>query len=308
MKDYSCNKCGKTFKQKCHYTYHINRKIPCTTACSQTLINAENNQIPPSQSLKNLTTIETEKEESPFFKCRFCLREFSRRDNMKRHEEIYCKNKDAPIEQTNLIEKIEKLETVNEELKTANEKLHNELITIKSSLSNIKEPSIINNTTNNTQNNINIIVNNNINMVDFGREQLSMLNEKEKMEILTAGNNAIVRHIQNVHFNKRLPELMNIYRTNMRDNKCHTYENGKWYQTDLNFAIELLIEYGMTDIDDIIEEFPDKSGFSIKNTKDLVHFLKNNNKKMMKEQKTKVGTILYNEREKSIGNKKTAGI
>lgn len=94
----------------------------------------------------------------------------------------------------------------------------------------------------------------------------------------------------------------------MRDNKCHTYENGKWYQTDLNFAIELLIEYGMTDIDDIIEEFPDKSGFSIKNTKDLVHFLKNNNKKMMKEQKTKVGTILYNEREKSIGNKKTAGI
>jgi hypothetical protein len=213
---------------------------------------------------------------------------------MKRHEEVYCKRTTTPVEQSNLIEKIE-------ELKTANEKLHNELITIKSSLTNIKEPSVINN----TQNNINIIVNNNsINMVNFGREQLSMLTEKEKMEILTAGNNAIVRHIQNVHFNKRLPQFMNIYRTNMRDNKCHIYENGKWHQTDLNVAIEFLIEYGLTDIDDIIEEFPDKNGFSIKNTKDMVHYLKNNTKKMMKEQKTKVGTILYNEKEKALAIKK----
>ena len=29
MVKYSCEKCGKSFKQKGHYTNHINRKNPC---------------------------------------------------------------------------------------------------------------------------------------------------------------------------------------------------------------------------------------------------------------------------------------
>lgn len=29
MKEYICIKCNKKFKQKIHYTEHINRKTPC---------------------------------------------------------------------------------------------------------------------------------------------------------------------------------------------------------------------------------------------------------------------------------------
>ena len=29
MVNYSCEKCGKTFKQKCHYMKHLQRKTPC---------------------------------------------------------------------------------------------------------------------------------------------------------------------------------------------------------------------------------------------------------------------------------------
>ena len=29
MVEYTCEKCGKTFKQKGHYTKHLNRKRPC---------------------------------------------------------------------------------------------------------------------------------------------------------------------------------------------------------------------------------------------------------------------------------------
>ena len=29
MVKYICEKCGKTFKQKCHYTKHLQRKTPC---------------------------------------------------------------------------------------------------------------------------------------------------------------------------------------------------------------------------------------------------------------------------------------
>ena len=31
MSQYICNKCGKTFSQKCHYDQHINKKYPCIT-------------------------------------------------------------------------------------------------------------------------------------------------------------------------------------------------------------------------------------------------------------------------------------
>ena len=31
---YTCNKCLKTFDQKCHYTVHINRKFPCISKIS----------------------------------------------------------------------------------------------------------------------------------------------------------------------------------------------------------------------------------------------------------------------------------
>ena len=29
MVEYKCNKCNKIFKQKIHYTNHLNRKFPC---------------------------------------------------------------------------------------------------------------------------------------------------------------------------------------------------------------------------------------------------------------------------------------
>ncbi len=31
MVEYGCDKCGKTFKQKGHYTKHLQRKTPCDT-------------------------------------------------------------------------------------------------------------------------------------------------------------------------------------------------------------------------------------------------------------------------------------
>ena len=29
VKEYTCEKCGKVFSQKCHFTNHLNRKRPC---------------------------------------------------------------------------------------------------------------------------------------------------------------------------------------------------------------------------------------------------------------------------------------
>ena len=31
MSKYICEKCGKVFTQKCHYTKHLNKKKPCVS-------------------------------------------------------------------------------------------------------------------------------------------------------------------------------------------------------------------------------------------------------------------------------------
>ena len=36
MVEYSCQACGKVFKQKCHYEKHLQRKTPCDNTVSYT--------------------------------------------------------------------------------------------------------------------------------------------------------------------------------------------------------------------------------------------------------------------------------
>jgi len=168
---------------------------------------------------------------------------FSRSDALKRHIASYCKTKN--IEMNLLKEENEKLK-----LQLAQCDTHNEtnIVNTTNNTNNTNNTSNnnshnIHNTQNNTLNDNRVIINNNnninVNMVTFGRERLEMLTEEEKLEILKGGVNAILRHMQIVHFNERLPQYMNIYRTNLRDKTCDVYDCGKWRKADLKKMVEL---------------------------------------------------------------------
>jgi hypothetical protein len=104
MKEYSCNLCGKFFNQKCHWVNHTqNKKYPCTRKIDKNnLINKEevgglrgmggnivdiNNiklgesKIEPNNDNKNVE----EEIQKKNLCCRFCLKPFTRSDNLKRH-------------------------------------------------------------------------------------------------------------------------------------------------------------------------------------------------------------------------------
>src|SRR3989338_9403495 len=70
MVKYLCSNCGKEFKRKQHYTYHMNRKTPCFVD-----VNIEK-----SIDRENLT-------------CKLCNTKYSRIDNLKSHVKNVCFNK-----------------------------------------------------------------------------------------------------------------------------------------------------------------------------------------------------------------------
>ncbi len=61
MKEYSCDECGKIFKQKCHWVNHTqNKKYPCVKISSDINSNDSNNNI----IVDNIINEEVGKKES----------------------------------------------------------------------------------------------------------------------------------------------------------------------------------------------------------------------------------------------------
>ena len=83
MTNYSCERCGKEFKQKCHYNEHINHKIPCKITAPESTDLA-----PKSTGLKN----NGESNEDDI-KCNYCGAIFTRGSSLTRHINERCKVK-----------------------------------------------------------------------------------------------------------------------------------------------------------------------------------------------------------------------
>lgn len=114
---------------------------------------------------------------------------------------------------------IKKLEEKNKELDNKNKQLE---LLVKTSKSKTK--NITNNNTNNTTNNGTI---NNINIVQFGREDSSLLNKEEISKILyERGVDGLLASIEVFHFNNRLPQYKNIRLTNFPFGKSEIFQEG----------------------------------------------------------------------------------
>jgi hypothetical protein len=112
MKEYNCEECGKKFKQKCHWVNHTqNKKFPCVKLLikdtkilcggfppQKSTFTPEftpENKIDTNTQTNNNKTINTSKnilEISKIYEkkknnsiCKFCLKQFTRPDSLKRH-------------------------------------------------------------------------------------------------------------------------------------------------------------------------------------------------------------------------------
>jgi hypothetical protein len=210
---YKCKICEKEFKQKCHYTNHLNRLKPCIKLTKKiqdftpnyTILTPKLHQITPMNENR----------------CNYCLKTYCRTNVLKKHL-LICKVKKQEIEEKeNILNKLleqnsllastinQQQEQIQQLIKT-NENLMNHM-KIKQNNKNVKH-----------QNNGTI---NNINIIQFGKEDLSKIDNKEFFEALTEmGYKIPAKMVEKIHINDKYPEYKNIYISDINRGKAMVHD------------------------------------------------------------------------------------
>ena len=308
-KEYKCNICNKMYVSYKSLWDH-NKKFHKTESVSTNQSNqyidqsdnkSENQSINESTMQLNIITNLTSNQinNDKNYKCNYCNNIYKHAQSKHKHQKI-CNKKN-----TNYL-----ISGINDENKNKIDLLEKENLEIKNSLNELKElllknnkihpktlqkinKNLINNTTNN--NNINNTTNNTINnntiinktFVNFYDPiDYKILNEKEKLNILSRPWKSLEESIKTIHFNKKFPEYKNIFITNRKDDNAYIPKDdgNKFSSVSKNEALNDLINSHMDEIESSAPDYEDKLSETILRIKHLNKFIEainDNNKKFI---------------------------
>ena len=290
---YKCKICDKEFKQKSNYTDHLNRIKPCVKLTDESSKNPQITSKIPQNSSKTLKKI-----------CNYCGYETERKDNYNRHL-LSCKIRKRDIEEkeeilNKLLEQNNKLVSTIEELNKRIDKLENEK----------KTNQIQNNR--NVRNQNNGTINNTINIIGFGKEDLSKIDNKEFFEALTQmGYKIPAKMVEKIHINDKYPEYKNIYISDINRGKAMVYDGKKWKLDKYNNISDKLLDKILNFMEERNEEIKDnkniteKRKMNMENKLKILQIMKDYEEEEEKERheylrnqcKDKIKMDLYNNRE-----------
>lgn len=265
-----CPNCKKIFVRKKDLNYHLNeKKIPCIynpnklPKKSQMLTKTLEKE--PKINKKVISELNNEE-----IKCEHCLKTFTKKSNLTRHIENYCKEikknsdyKDIEIKElleqlANKDKQIDMLMEQNSEFKKiiVEEKqdhrketgeLHKMIFDLikketknkanKTNKTNINSQNngVINNSnTTNTSNTANInngTVNNNNITIQFGKEDLSIIDKKHFINLIksnSTGAKIITDLVKMIHFNDEYPQFQNVCMTDLNRDHILLFDGVKW--------------------------------------------------------------------------------
>jgi len=148
-------------------------------------------------------------------------------NELKKQNKLLIDKIDKLIKTTSKAVKVNKMTTSNDNSITNHTNHTNQTNQTNQMNSN---NTITNNQTNNTQN---------IVMVNFGKEDLSIIDEKQFIDRIVKQNKISGVKIPDevlkiIHFNPQYPQLSNIYISDINREKCMVYEDGEWKLSSIN--------------------------------------------------------------------------
>lgn len=219
---YNCENCGKTFTAKNSLTYHTKNN-----ACKK----AEH-------------------------QCKGCGKFYTSATNMYRHMRTVCKDN----LQSNAIEvmdnKYDQIFGRLLQLENENKELRNELDNVKHTGSN--NANMVNNGHINNGNVYNGDVNTmniTVNVVPFGKEDLSKIDKNEMLKVFRSGFNSALRLTETTHFNPKYPEYHNVYISNMKNKYAMTYDGNDWALVMKDELIDKIYDKKRDYIEENMDEF-----------------------------------------------------
>lgn len=230
---YECQRCGYETKRKNNFTRHTNRKIKCIDKCNNNNLITDSNNCLQKLSKLELVIENNCLQKTPIrsqkiikkLECQFCMKVFTRKNNLVRHEKNRCK-------ENKLIRDLK--EQMNEITKL------------------IKDmPKTTTNIVNNIQQNIIIR--------DFGKENLELLTDDVLNQMIQGPIMGIQRLFEFIHFNPNTPENKNITIKTNKIDKILTHEDGEWIEKPKEQVLEQIIEQNV----EIMDKYYDKNGEKI---------------------------------------------
>jgi hypothetical protein len=213
--------------------------------------------------------------------CDFCGREFSRPDNLKRHIETTCKKKHEKV-----IKKEQEIEELKERIDTL----------IKQGTGNTYNNNNNSNNVNNSHNTTNNVQQNNtINLNVFGKEDLSMLTDEFKKELIKGPYTMMSKLMEKIYFNEKYPENHTIKMVNKNKDLMKIHNEEGWKLADGTDTVDYILEDKNYEVDSFYdlneEEF---SHFVQKTYKKFRTLFDSRNRQLWKKIKKEVNILLYN--------------
>lgn len=175
------------------------------------------------------------------FICDYCNKEYATRKTLLRHIKHYCKvkkdydvKKEADVTKSENLSELKKI--ISEEMAEQNNKI-NKL------LDNVNTTTNSNNTMNNSGNHNNSHNQvNNIQLNVFGKEDLSMITENVKQELIKGPFKMMPKLMEMIYFNKDHPENHTLKLVNKKEKIMKIHDKEGWKYVDKNETIDYILE------------------------------------------------------------------
>ena len=178
--------------------------------------------------------------------CDKCNKELSSSSSLYRHKTKACKKQSTDEDQkAELLKLIEDMQEQINHLSHNNDS--NQVITNKT----VNNGNVYQNTgdVNNTINNITV------NVVPFGKEDLSKIDKNDLLQVFRSGFNSALRLTETTHFNPKYPEYHNVYISNMKNKYAMTYDGDDWALVMKDELIDKMYDNKRDYIEENMDEF-----------------------------------------------------
>ena len=208
--------------------------------------------------------------------CEYCGSTFKTRHIMLKHIRLNCKTK----------KEFEKNQSAKDkeiqELKSQ----------VKELISKVGTVTTINNQTFNQQTNVQ---QNNVNLNVFGKEDLSMLTDDVKRELIKGPYDMMPKLMEMVYFNKEYPQNHTLKLVNKNKDILKIYDKNGWKYVDKDATVDYILEDKNCEVDDYYDLNGEEFSHFVKNTyKDFRKLFDSRDKELWKKIKRDVDLLLWN--------------
>ena len=275
MVNHVCVRCGYTTNRKQNLKNHLLRKFICepinedidryNLLIMNNFDKEANNYICNTNvnlNVKPIVNLIIKKK----YICLYCKKEFTTRQGKYKHMKLHCKEKN---DEKDII--IAELKNNVEELKKTVEQL------ILNQGKNTVQPKLNNGTINNVGNVKNMKNKTNIQINNYGCENIDYITDKVFKKLLNTPMSAIQKLIEYKHFHPDHPENHNVKITNIHDKYAKIYKDKKWLVKHKKDIVEDLVENGYADFEEFKNLNEDQLAEKVKEKFEMMQKKFNNN-------------------------------